>query len=140
MYVTIAMQLAALIFYRDVANAFPTTRVTRLDISPIQPTFIPPACSFEIDDVTMPWTYGSEQFDLIYVREMLGSIPDWDVFFRHCWTSLRPGGYIEVVEHSVTPTWDDDTSLGSIYALWEQTITQVEQVSGRSFLIWHESA
>ncbi|CEL11726.1 hypothetical protein ASPCAL14823 [Aspergillus calidoustus] len=81
----------------------------------------------------------AEQFDLIYVREMFGSIPDWDAFLRQCWASLRPGGYIEVVEHSVTPIWDDDTSLGPIYALWEQTMAQVEQVSGRSFSIWRES-
>ncbi|EAA60186.1 hypothetical protein AN5091.2 [Aspergillus nidulans FGSC A4] len=124
----------------DVADAFPAARVTGLDLSPIQPTFVPPTCSFEIDDVTMPWTYDTEQFDLIYVREMFGSIPDWDAFLRQCWASLRPGGYIEVVEHSITPIWDADTSLGPIYALWEQTMAQVEQVSGRSFSIWRESA
>jgi trans-aconitate methyltransferase len=140
MYVTITVQIVTLIYYRDVADEFPAARVTRLDLSPIQPTFVPPACTFKIDDVTLPWTYDSEQFDLIYVREMFGSIPDWDAFFWQCLASLRPGGYIEVVEHSVTPTWDNDTSLGSIYALWEQTITQLKQVSGRSFSIWHESA
>jgi trans-aconitate methyltransferase len=140
MYVTIAVQIVTLIYHRDVADEFPAARVTGLDLSPIQPTFVPPGCTFEIDDVTLPWTYDSEQFDLIYVREMFGSLPDWEAFLQQCWASLRPGGYIEVVEHSVTPTWDNDTSLGPIYASLEQTIAQVEQVSGRSFSIWRESA
>jgi hypothetical protein len=59
-----------------------------------------------------------------------------DMLHSHCEHDLA----IEVVEHSVTPTWDDDTSLGPIYVSWKQTIAQVEQVSGRSFSLWRESA
>jgi hypothetical protein len=71
---------------------------------------------------------------------MFGSIPDWDMFLRECWDFLRPGGYIEIVEHSVTPVSDDDGGLGQPYRLWEQTIAEAEQRSGRSFSIWCESA
>jgi SAM-dependent methyltransferase len=98
-----------LIYHRDVANEYPAARIVGVDLSPIQPARVPPNCQFEIDNVTLPWTYDSEQFDLIYIREMFGSIPDWDMFFRQCWNSLRPGGYVEVVEHSVTPILDDGT-------------------------------
>jgi hypothetical protein len=35
MYITIAMQIVTLIYYRDVADEFPAARVTRLDLSPI---------------------------------------------------------------------------------------------------------
>jgi hypothetical protein len=99
-----------------------------------------PNCQFEIHNVTLPWTYDSEQFDLIYIREMFGSIPDRDMFFRQCWNSLRPGGYVEVIEHSVTPILDDATLSCPRYALWDRTIAQTEQASGKRFSIWRESA
>jgi trans-aconitate methyltransferase len=140
MYVEVAVRILVLIYFRDVADEFPAARVIGVDLSPIQPTLVPPNCEFEIDNVTLPWTYDSEQFDLIYIREMFGSVPDWDMFFRQCWNSLRPGGYVEVVEHSVTPFLDDTTLSCPHYALWERTIALAEQASGKSFSIWRESA
>ncbi|KAL4780134.1 S-adenosyl-L-methionine-dependent methyltransferase [Aspergillus varians] len=125
----------------ETADEYPSARVTGVDLSPIQPSFVPPNCSFEVDDVTMPWTYASNRFDLIHVREMFGSIPDWDTFFRQCWECLRPGGYVEVVEHSVEPI-SEDGGLGSnhIYPLWGESIALAGQASGKSFSIWRDSA
>lgn len=33
--------------------------------SPIQPSWIPPNCKFEVDDAETDWTYPSDSFDLI---------------------------------------------------------------------------
>lgn len=123
------------------ADEYPSSRVTGVDLSPIQPPFVPPNCLFEIDDMTMPWTYSANQFDFIHVREMFGSIPDWDEFFRQCWRSLKPGGYIEVVEHSVEPVSDDDTvGPNHFYVEWGKTVVESGKVSGKTFTIWRESA
>ncbi|KKK13992.1 UMTA [Aspergillus rambellii] len=125
----------------DMADEYPSARVTGVDLSPIQPSFVPPNCIFEIDDVTLPWTYASDSFDFIHIREMFGCVPDWDEFFRQCWRCLKPGGYIEVVEHSVQPIADDNTmGPDHFYHLWGQTVVESGQRFGKSFTIWEESA
>ncbi|KAK1142463.1 hypothetical protein N8T08_007825 [Aspergillus melleus] len=130
-----------LILASDMADEYPSAIVTGVDLSPIQPTFVPPNCVFEIDDITLPWTYASNQFDFIHVREMFGCIPDWDEFFRQCWRCLKPGGFIEVVEHAVQPT-SDDGSMGPdhFYHLWGKTVVQSGEKFGKSFTIWEESS
>ena len=123
------------------ADEYPSSRVTGVDLSPIQPPFVPPNCLFEIDDMTMPWTYAPGQFDFIHVRELFGCIPDWDEFFQQCFRALKPGGYIEVVEHSVTPVSDDDTvGPDHFYRVWGETVTEAGHKFGKSFTIWEESA
>lgn len=123
------------------ADEYPSAKVTGVDLSPIQPSFVPPNCVFEIDDMTLPWTYAVNQFDFIHIREMFGCIPDWDEFFQQCYSCLRPGGYIEVVEHSVEPIADDG-SVGPnhFYRLWGQTVVDSGRKFGKSFTIWRESA
>lgn len=123
------------------ADEYPSARVTGVDLSPIQPSFVPPNCTFEIDDITLPWTYDSHRFDFIHVRELFGSIPDWDEFFQQCLRALKPGGYIEVVEHSVDPVTDDATmGPNHFFRIWGETVLQAGQRFGKSFSIWQESA
>ncbi|EAA58567.1 hypothetical protein AN6749.2 [Aspergillus nidulans FGSC A4] len=125
----------------DAADEYPSARVTGVDLSPIQPSFVPPNCIFEIDDITLPWTYSANQFDFIHIRELFGCIPDWDQFFGHCWHCLKPGGYIEVVEHSVQPIADDG-SMGPdhFYHEWGRVVVESGERSGKTFKIWQESA
>lgn len=131
----------SIFFSRDMADEYPSARVTGVDLSPIQPIFVPPNCIFEIDDMAMSWTYAPSQFDFIHVREMFGSIPDWDEFFQQCWRCLKPGGYVEVVEHSVEPVSDDETvGPDHFYNLWGDTVVQAGNSFGKSFTIWRESA
>jgi hypothetical protein len=56
------------------------------------------------------------------------------------WNSLRLGGDVEVVEHSVTPIFDDATIFCPYYALWERTSAQAEQAPDNRFSIERESA
>jgi hypothetical protein len=64
----------------DMADEYPSASVTGVDLSPIQPKFVPVNCTFEIDDMTEEWTYPAQHFDFIHVREMFGSIRDWNSF------------------------------------------------------------
>ncbi|KAL4803137.1 S-adenosyl-L-methionine-dependent methyltransferase [Aspergillus unguis] len=128
------------IWAMDAADEYPSARVTGVDLSPIQPSLVPPNCIFEIDDVTLPWTYPANTFDFIHIREMFGCIPDWDEFFRNCWNCLKPGGYIEVVEHSVHPVADDDSMPAShFYNDWGRTVVESGELFGKTFEIWRES-
>ncbi|KAM5443225.1 hypothetical protein MferCBS31731_001542 [Microsporum ferrugineum] len=125
----------------DIADEYPSAKVTGVDLSPIQPSFLPPNCTFEVDDVTLcPWTYPQNHFDFIHIREMFGCIPDWDEFFQQCYQCLKPGAYIEIVEHSVEPT-SDDGSVGPshFYTLWGKTVVEAGATFGKSFTIWKES-
>lgn len=124
----------------DMADQHPEATVIGTDLSPIQPDFVPPNCSFEIDDVTLEWTYPEDHFDFIHVREMFGSIPDWDAFFEQAFKHTKPGGWVEVVEHSVQPVSDDSTvGPDHFFTTWGNTVIAAGEKFGKSFAIWREA-
>jgi len=47
------------------ADAFPSAEVIGTDISPTQPSWVPPNLSFQIDDAQLDWTFKEEYFDFI---------------------------------------------------------------------------
>lgn len=124
----------------DMADQYPSASVIGTDLSPIQPEWVPPNCQFEIDDVSLEWTFPENHFDFIHVRELFGCIPDWDFFFEQAYTHTKPGGWIEIVEHSVEPI-SDDGSVGPdhFYALWGKTFIELGEKWGKPFTIWKES-
>ena len=124
----------------DTADEYPCARVTGTDLSPIQPDFVPPNCSFEIDDVTLEWTFQDDRFDFIHIREMFGCIPDWGFFLLQAWRCLKPGGWVEIVEHSVWPVTDDDSvPPDHFYNTWGRMVEGLGERWGKSFRIWKES-
>lgn len=83
----------------DFADEHPETRVLGVDLSPSQPSFVPPNLVFQIDDVEEPWTF-SQDFDLIYSRMMIGSIADFPRLYQQCFDNLSHGGWIETLDIS----------------------------------------
>ncbi|KAH9218270.1 S-adenosyl-L-methionine-dependent methyltransferase [Leptodontidium sp. 2 PMI_412] len=83
----------------DFADEHPETKVLGVDLSPIQPSFIPPNLIFQINDLEEPWTF-SEKFDFIYSRMMIGSVADFPRLFKQCFDNLSNGGWIETFEIS----------------------------------------
>ncbi|KAI4688976.1 hypothetical protein J4E81_007693 [Alternaria sp. BMP 2799] len=125
----------------DMADQYPSATVTGTDLSPIQPEWVPPNCHFEIDDVSLEWTFPPNHFDFIHIRELFGCIPDWDFFFQQAYKHTKPGGWIEIVEHSVCPT-SDDGSMGPdhFYHTWGKVVVEMGDRFGKTFTIWEESA
>ena len=76
----------------DCAEKHPEATVKGTDLSPIQPSWIPPNVYFEIDDFNLAWL-DSEKYDLIHHRELLGSVPDWNVFYKKCFQYISPHLY-----------------------------------------------
>jgi len=122
------------------ADAYPAAHVIGTDLSPIQPHFVPPNCAFEIEDFNLSWTYPSNHFDFIHIRELFGCVTDWDEFFSQAFEHTKAGGYVEILEHSVCPVSDDDTvNEHSFFTLWGKTVVGLGEKFGKSFTIWEES-
>ncbi|SPO01751.1 related to methyltransferase [Cephalotrichum gorgonifer] len=90
------------------ADDNPHVKVIGVDLSPIQPVFIPPNLEFFVDDLESSWTY-TNPFDFIYVRNLTGSISDWLKFYRQSFEHLAPGGFIEIADACLPLACDDDT-------------------------------
>ncbi|OAK94087.1 methyltransferase [Phaeosphaeriaceae sp. SRC1lsM3a] len=94
----------------DLADELPGADVIGTDLSPIQPTWVPPNAKFYIDDAEAEWVYSaSEAFDFIHCRTMSGSISDWDKLIRQSYTHLVPGGWAEFQEPLALAECDDGT-------------------------------
>ncbi|KIW79839.1 hypothetical protein Z517_06454 [Fonsecaea pedrosoi CBS 271.37] len=101
----------------EMADHYPQAIITGVDLSPIQPEYAPPNCNFELFDHRDPWSF-PRKFDLVYARDLLGSIPDPEAFFQQAYQSLAPGGWIEIQD--TTPITTDDNSMpqGCAYRQW----------------------
>ncbi|PGH32100.1 hypothetical protein GX50_05116 [[Emmonsia] crescens] len=95
----------------DFADQYQSAQVIGLDLSPIQPSWVPPNLKFYIDDVEKEWAYGPDDaFDVIHARQMGGSIGNWEKLAKSCFDHMKPGGWIELQEPQTLITSDDDTS------------------------------
>ncbi|KAF4964267.1 hypothetical protein FSARC_7822 [Fusarium sarcochroum] len=98
----------------EYADLHPESQVIGVDLSPIQPSTVPPNCVFEIDDLEKEWAW-SKPFDLIFARVMTGSFADMQGFvnnaFEYVMTSinLEPGGYLEMQDLTYPIACDDGT-------------------------------
>lgn len=105
----------------DFATAFPSADVLGIDLSPIQPTFVPPNCHFEVDDAEDEWIF-SQKFDYIHGR-MLGSCFGSHIkVFESAFNFLRPGGWFEMQDFASPFRCVDDTMKGTAFERWLSSI------------------
>ncbi|KAF4416537.1 Secondary metabolism regulator LAE1 [Colletotrichum fructicola] len=90
----------------ELADEHPEAEIIGVDLSPIQPEFIPANVMFEIDDIEEGWTW-SKPFDYIHSRMMNSNIGDWDEFVAQAYDNLNPGGWLELNECDIAPISDD---------------------------------
>ncbi|PGH27758.1 hypothetical protein AJ80_00546 [Polytolypa hystricis UAMH7299] len=105
----------------DMADLYPMASVIGTDLSPVQPSFVPPNLQFQVDDFEREWNYSPSSFDLIHTRLLLASISDYPQLLRRAFKHLKPGGYLEM--HDIDPGFysDDDTiPADSAAAQWSQ--------------------
>ncbi|CAK7265059.1 hypothetical protein SEPCBS119000_001317 [Sporothrix epigloea] len=93
----------------DVAEKYPRTVVRGIDLSPIQPPYVPPNLSFAIDDFEDEWPLPANAFDLIHMRFSLWAVDDRATLFRRIFHHLKPGGFVEFQELVPQMSCDDDT-------------------------------
>ncbi|KAL2836750.1 S-adenosyl-L-methionine-dependent methyltransferase [Aspergillus pseudodeflectus] len=127
------------IWAMEFADLHPSSSVIGTDLSPIQPSWVPPNVNFEVDDCCDEWIYGKDTFDFIHIRGLYGSVADWDALYRQAYTHIKPGGYIEQVEQSVVPKSDDGTTEGTAFEEWGTISLQAGDAFGKSLRIVDES-
>ncbi|KAL4726553.1 hypothetical protein ACLX1H_005440 [Fusarium chlamydosporum] len=115
----------------EFADEHPECEVIGVDLSPIQPSAIPPNASFYVDDLEEPWDY-SKKFDFVFARFLTGSIRNWPKFFSESFKNLNPGGRIEMID-IVYPLLSDDDSLTKHSALfkWSELLHDIFTKNGR---------
>lgn len=114
----------------ELADTLPSATVIGVDQSPIQPTWIPPNVSFEIDDVNKPWMQAERSFDFIYIRTMAGSITNWPRLLHEALKALKPGGMIEFAEFGLRwecldGTFDPNANCGTWTKTFHEIATEV---------------
>ncbi|KAF9877292.1 hypothetical protein CkaCkLH20_04992 [Colletotrichum karsti] len=115
----------------DFAEEHPEAQVIGVDLSPIQPGFVPPNCSFEVDDVEKEWTW-SKPFDFIFVRSMIASFSDWPDILAKAYKNLEPGGYIELHDHQLPLKCQDGTMTDDFKPYqWNNMLIEATNKIGR---------
>ncbi|PNY25090.1 Phosphoethanolamine N-methyltransferase 1 [Tolypocladium capitatum] len=87
----------------EMGDEFPSAHVLGIDLSPIQPDWLPPNVRFMVDDVESPWLHQRNHFDYIHSRHTVMAIRDWMRLFRRAYEHLKPGGWIELQEIHHSP-------------------------------------
>ncbi|KAK3399751.1 S-adenosyl-L-methionine-dependent methyltransferase [Sordaria brevicollis] len=123
----------------DFADEFPNAEVIGTDVSPIQPTWVPPNVKFELDDCNAEWTYADDTFDFINMRQLVGIVDDWNKLFRNAFRCCKPGGYVESMASCVEFLSDDGSvKPGSAIDQWGKLFREGGKKFGRSFAVYEE--
>ncbi|CAG9940416.1 unnamed protein product [Clonostachys rosea f. rosea IK726] len=78
-------------------DQYPDATVLGIDLSPIQPQWVPPNVRFALDDVEQDWQ-DDEPYDYIHCRYMGATLSDWPRLFSQAFDNLQPGGWLELQE------------------------------------------
>ena len=120
----------------DFADAFPNSEVHGIDLSPIQPTWVPPNCHFSIDDVEDEWTFPAEYFQFVHIRCLMGSIGDWPALYKQAYEHMMPGAWIQHLEMDISFLSDDGTVHDDhVMAQWSKLFKDVGDNVGKTFNI-----
>ncbi|KAF2197135.1 S-adenosyl-L-methionine-dependent methyltransferase [Delitschia confertaspora ATCC 74209] len=79
----------------EFASQYPQSHIIGTDLSPIQPTYIPVNCAFEIHDAEDSWDF-SHQFSYIHGRALISCFQDPSTIIQKAYDALEPGGYLEL--------------------------------------------
>ncbi len=110
----------------DMADKYPSAQVIGVDLAAVQPSWVPPNCQFEIEDVESEWTWTKSSFDFIHAREFMLAIRDWDRLIQQSFDHLKPGASLEIAGTYIHPSSDDGTlTIDSAYGEFGRIIRQI---------------
>lgn len=66
----------------EFGDLFPSADVLGIDLSPIQPDWVPANVHFVVDDAESDWIYPPDHFDYIHTRHTVMAIKDWPKLYR----------------------------------------------------------
>ncbi|KAL1975821.1 hypothetical protein VTN31DRAFT_4213 [Thermomyces dupontii] len=97
----------------DFADLHPQAEVIGCDLSPTQPSLVPPNVKFLVDDIESEWAYEGNPFDFIHARYLAVSIRDFPKLIKQCYRSVKPGGWVEFQDYDGYPTSEDGSFNGT---------------------------
>ncbi|KXT02573.1 hypothetical protein AC578_10697 [Pseudocercospora eumusae] len=92
------------------------------DLSPLQPNWLPPNCSFKVDDFEQDWTWGDSRPEMIHDRFLMGLITSHAELCGKVYS--KPGGWFELVDMECVP--EDAPSM-----LWCKPLEEAFKNTGR---------
>lgn len=108
----------------EFADDNPDAEVNGVDLSPIQPDYLPPNVQFTVDNIEEEWT--DKKYDYVHCRDMAGSIRDWGWLLRETNNSLKPGGWAEFQEMHLLPSGlPDDNAFVKMQKYREQAHEEI---------------
>lgn len=94
----------------DLGDQYPLFQIQGTDLSPIQPSSVPPNVEFFVDDATEhDWGVDAAHFDYVHMRAMCGSFESYKSIIERSFHYLKPGAWMEIQEFMCTPFCDDDS-------------------------------
>ncbi|KAL8416971.1 hypothetical protein RB596_007192 [Gaeumannomyces avenae] len=95
----------------EVADQLPSSIILGIDLSPIQPEYVPPNVRFMVDDVESEWLHPPNHFDYVHFRHTVMAIKNWRRVLEQAFHHIRPGGWIEIQEFTHYPCSSNNTML-----------------------------
>ncbi|KAI5846699.1 S-adenosyl-L-methionine-dependent methyltransferase [Tricharina praecox] len=118
----------------DMADKYPSAEVIGVDLSPIQPGWVPPNCRFELDDAELDWTFRPDYFDFIHIRNLSQAVTKWEKVLSEAYRCTIPGGYIELAElggvaHSDDGSMSPDNGVKVFLSLLDSGLRKMGRVA-----------
>ncbi|KAL8690263.1 MAG: hypothetical protein Q9224_004447 [Gallowayella concinna] len=107
------------------------TDIIGTDLSPTQPSWVPPNVKFEVDDCEEPWTF-RENFDVVHCRYLAAAIQDWPQLIAQAFQFTKPGGYSEFQDYDLVYYSEDGTLTDDLpIQKWITTLLAAARDFGR---------
>ncbi|KAK4241320.1 hypothetical protein C8A03DRAFT_41263 [Achaetomium macrosporum] len=112
----------------DMGDLYPTSQIIGTDLSPIQPSFVPPNVRFFVEDSDYP-----AQFDFIHTRVTISCWSNMkEQIIQRAFDHLTPGGWLECQEIPADAGCDDGTLTDDHgFLRWARDFRAVSQLAGR---------
>ncbi|KAK3381704.1 S-adenosyl-L-methionine-dependent methyltransferase [Podospora didyma] len=102
----------------ELGDKYPEAQITGIDLSPIQPNFVPENVHFFVDDFEEDWVDPVDKYDYIHIRHTMHSVRDRKLLLQRIMRHLKPGGYAEFQDMHFHPRCDDSSMTADTpYAL-----------------------
>ncbi|KAI8246317.1 Secondary metabolism regulator LAE1 [Colletotrichum sp. SAR 10_99] len=75
----------------SLGDEYPEAEVTGIDLSPIQPGYVPPNVNFIVDDAEAEWLYPENSIDYIHLRHMAPAIKNWPKLLKEAYSLVKEG-------------------------------------------------
>lgn len=124
----------------EFADQYPESIVVGTDLSPIQPSWVPPNLQFYVEDCEANWSFSdSEKFDYIHGRALCGAIADWPRFYSQAFNNLEPGGWMEMQDHECWINSNDgDMASAPGCNDWVHECDRASRAFGKRLNVAHE--